>query len=286
MKKNLFFLLVILMCAGLTGCIVPELKLTEHEMDIIAQYSADALLRHDSNYEAMLLGKKALTPTPVPTKKAKPTEEVLPTEVPEPTDEPEPTEIPEITETPEPTDIPEPENTPAPTEKPLPTEKPEPMPFPENTEFTNEELTNVIGAWDGLYAEYIGTSEPVKEFSMGSSATALTKDPGYEYIIAKFSITNDNDDVTYLDTVSQGLKCLLMYNHGETKNAEITMFTNDLRFIGANGNDDDWSFGEAIDPGKTYDAVLVFKIPENTELDQAAIAIMNAYDESVIIKIK
>lgn len=284
MKKKLLFLFIILMCAGFTGCFVEKLPVTDREMDIIAQYSADVLLRHDRNYETGFMGVAALTPTPTSYLAPRATEPV-PTEAPEVTETPEPTDEPEPTEAPEITDAPEPEETPVPTEKPLPTDTPTPTPFPENTEYTNEELTNVIGAWDGLYAEYIGTSEPVKEFTMGDSATALTRDPGYEYIIAKFTVYNDNDDVVYLDTASQELKCLLMYNHGETKSAEITLFTNDLRFIGANGSDD-WSFGEPINPGKSYDAILVFKVPENTELDQAAIAIMNSADESVIIKIK
>lgn len=276
MKKKLILFILIMICAGMTGCIVDELPLNDEEMEIVAQYAADAMLRRDKHYQDMLLTPEQMTPPP--------------TRIPGVTAT-KPAEEPEETATPTPTATPtlKPEEgaeTPEPTEKPLPTEKPTPTPFAENTEYTNDELTSVIGAWDGLYAEYIGASSPVKEFSMGDSATALKPEAGFEYIIVKFTITNNNDEVSYLSTYQQDLKCILMYNHGETKNAELTMFTNDLRFIGTPDNKEEWSFGQEIGPNKTYDAVLVFKLPEGTELESAGIAITNSASEAVIIKIK
>lgn len=275
MRKKLLILFMSVMCVSLGGCLVEELPLTDREIGIVAEYAADTLLRHDRNYNSILLSEEALTPTPTtsetPETSPEPVEQQDPTETPDPTGEPEkqlPTEIPEPTETPE------------------PTEKPEPTEFPENTEITNEELGSVIGAWDGLYAEYKGASEPVKSFTMGASVQGLLPCDGYEYIITKFSITNESDSVTYLNTFSQHLTCVLFYNGKHAVLPETTFFTNDLREIGVPEAGQEWSFGLPIEPGKAYDALLAFKVPEYTVFDSAGIVLTNEAGESVSIKIK
>lgn len=289
MKKKLSFLIITLICISFTGCFVKELPINDNEREIIAQYAADAILRHDKHYSSMLLTEEQvaqLSVTATPRVTATPTAE--PTEAPEnnqPAENATPTVTPAATGNENNNDV-TPTEKPVPTEKPAPTFTPTPTPFPEHTEFTDMELTQVIGAWDGLFARYIKTSLPEKEVIINDAATALVRDPGYEYIVCRFDIANENDEVAYLSTYQQELKCILMYNNGETKNAEMSFLPFDLRHIGEPKNDEDWSFGEAIKPGEVFTAALAFKIPEGTEFETAAIAITNKDAESVIIKIK
>lgn len=255
MRKAIILTIAFICCLMLGGCLIETIDLTDNERNIIAQYAADKLLKYDRNYTDMLVSEVKLTEAPKVTHA--PNETPTPTLRPgEKTPTPVPTKDPaEITPTPTPTDI------------------------PDNTEFTNETLTNVITTDNGLYARYIGTSEPVESFTMGDAASALNPIPGIKYIITKFTVSNDTEEPLELNTFEKKLGCTLMYNDGKTQTAETTLFTNDIRFIGTGD-------AEFIAPGEAYDAILVFRIPADEEIEKAAISMINKDGDAVIIKIK
>ena len=292
MRKFFFAIVLILTCSVMSGCFIKNVPLTNGERNAIAQYAADVLLKHDRNYSGMLLSAEKLTPTPTPTPKPDATSTPVPTETPTPTPtaivlvtptgEPgtEPTKAADVTPGPETTPGAEPTKTAEVTSTPTPI--PTPTDFPDNTEFTNLELTNVMGLPAEVRASYTGTSEPVESFHMGDSATALQKIEGVEYLIVRFDIVNNSSETVNLNTAAQKLRCTLLYNDGQTQPAETTLFTNDLRFIGVS----DDNAGENVAPGKSYLAVLVFRVEKGLDITKAAISIINSESEAVIIKIK
>ncbi len=268
-KRIITTVLIFATVLGFCGCGIKNVPLTDKELGMVAEYAADALLRHDKNYSEMLLDSKALTPTPTPSPRPGATASPTPT----------PTKAPGAV-------------TQAPTEGPTvvitPTETPTPTPFPENTEFTNEKFAEIIGAKGNLKATYIGTSEPIPTFSMSDAYTALSEIPGYSYIIVRFQIENTGTKTEFINCVERDLNCVLMMTGTVkgyfTRKPEATLFVNDLRFIGASGTSMQ-GFGEAIDPGKAIDAILVFRVENELYVESAAVSITNSEEESVIIKI-
>ena len=228
-------------------------------MDAIAQYSADALFRHDMNYDETLLNPTILTPTPTNTLTPTPTD--MPTPTPRPTKAPV---------------------TPTPTNTPTPS--PTPTPFPQNTAETWKQLAHVIGA-DDFTVVYAGASIPEDTFSIGDSYYALTKIDGYEYLAIKFSIKNDTKDTLYLKTSDMGLKSLIMINGTYFEYETTTLFLNDLYYIGVDSED-----GTEIKSGARYNgsdgAVVVFKVPEDIDIQSAGMLITNKNNDNVIIKIQ
>lgn len=82
MKRRMILAALLLSVLLIQGCLLETHPLTEEEQNIIAEYAADVLLRHDENH----IGAALLSPTPTPT--------------PEPTQEPE--IVPSLSPTPDP----------------------------------------------------------------------------------------------------------------------------------------------------------------------------------------
>ncbi len=265
MFKKIQFILICIAALGLGGCLVERIPLSDREIDAVAQYSADALFRHDMNYKSTMVDSKDLTPTPTNT----PTP--TPTDTPTPTPRPTATPVdPNATKTPTPT----------------PTNTPTPTPFPENNSETWKQLAKVIGAeeFDVIYA---GASIPEYSFSIGDSYYTLKRIEGYEYLAIKIVIKNQSSVTKYLKTCDMGLRSLIMVNGTYFDYETMTLFPNDLYFIGLDTEDER---GEPIPPGGRYNgvngAVIVFKVPENIEIDTAGVLITNKNNDSVIIKIQ
>lgn len=265
MRKKIPLILILIAVLGLNGCLVEEIPLTDNEIDAVAQYCADALLRHDSNYTSSFLEAKALTPTPTNTPTPTPTNTPTPT--------PRPTSAPR-----------DPNATPAPTS--TPTNTPTPTPFPANTAETWKQLAKVIGA-ENFSVIFAGASEPEDTFEISDSFVTLSKIPGYDYIAAKFVIENKSSVVKYLKTCDMGLTGLIMVN-GIYFDYEVTsLLLNDLFYIGV---DETELPGEKVAPGGRYNdpngAVVVFKVPEDMEIESAGMLIANKNGDNVIIKIQ
>ena len=265
MKRKIPLILICILILGLNGCLVERMPLTESELNAVAQYAADGLLRHDMNYTSDFLEAKALTPTPTNTPTPTPTD--TPTPTPRPT---RPPADPNATSTPTPT----------------PTSTPTPTPFPANTAETWKQLGKVIGAanFDVMFA---GAGIPEETFSMGDSYYALSKVDGYEYLAIKFVIKNDGSEVRYLKTCDMGLDGMIMINGVYFDKEVFTLFLNDLFYIGLESDD---PRGEPVAPGTRYNgvngAVVVFKVPEGIDIDTAGLLITNKNNDSVIIKIQ
>ncbi|MCR5824045.1 MAG: hypothetical protein K6G60_06395 [Lachnospiraceae bacterium] len=269
MKKKIPLILICLAFLGLSGCMVKKIPLTERELDAVAQYMADMLLKHDMNYTSDFLDASELTPTPTDT----PTP--TPTDTPTPTPRPTATPVdPNATKTPTPT----------------PTFTPTPTPFPANTSETWNQLAKVIGAED-FNVLYAGASKPEKTFSIGDSYIPLTEIDGYEYLAVKIVIINETSETKYLKTFDMDLRSLIMINGVDEMYFDYEVAAlyakNALYYIGIDSDD---PLGEPIEPGGRYNgvngAVIVFKIPENIEINSAGLLITNKYNESVIIKIQ
>ncbi len=273
MLKKIPIILICIAALCLNGCLVKKIPLNDAELDAVAQYSADALLRHDSNYQNILLNSSVLTPTPTNT--PKPT----PTNTPTPTPRPTPTPI-------------DPNATPTPT--PTPTNTPTPTPFPSNNAETWKQLAKVIGAED-FNVMFAGASIPESTFSLGDSVLALPHTEGYDYLAVKIVIKNDSSETRYLKTYDMfeedGLTMqhisLLMINGTYFDYETTTFFMNDLKYIGLDSED---PRGEPIASGARYNgvngAILVFKVPEGIDIDTAGLLITNKNNDSVIIKIQ
>ncbi len=265
MLKKISFILICISLLALGGCMVKKIPLTDAEINAVAQYSADALLRHDSNYRSTMVESKELTPTPTPTNTP------TPTATPTPTPRPTATPI-------------DPNWTPTPTN--TPTSTPTPTPFPANNSETWKQLSKVLGIED-LTVFYAGASIPERTFTIGSPYFALTPMEGYEYIAVKFVIKNDGDDTRYIKTCDMELKSLIMVNGIYFDYETPTLFLNELFYLGEETPD---PRGEPIKAGERYNdpdgAVIVFNNPEDIEIDTAGLLITNKNNDSVIIKIQ
>lgn len=85
MKKKIYLAAFFVLLSMTSGCLLDTHKLTDQEMDIIAEYAADALLRHDNYQEALLSPTPTPTLTPTPTPESTPT----PTQKPQVTGQPD-----------------------------------------------------------------------------------------------------------------------------------------------------------------------------------------------------
>ncbi len=116
---------------------------------------------------------------------------------------------------------------------------------------------------------------------------ALSPVEGYNYLAVKFAIKNESSETKYLNTFDMELRGLIMVNGIYFDYEIFTLFPNDICFIGDESED---PRGEPVRPGTRYNdpngAVMVFRVPENIDIDTAGLLITNKYNDSVIIKIQ
>lgn len=246
--RKIGLLLVLFGAACMMGGCIKDVPLTDREMDIVAEYAAHALLAQDPVYNSALI--KEVTPTPEPAL------------TPEPTKAPAPTENPGTDEKPEPTKQPGEETTPAPTE------------IPDNTEFTDDQITEVVGV-EGFRVTYAGY-ETLESIQSGDYFSLNAK-PGRQYLLVKFEVTNETERELAFDTTEQRLECTVDINLGSISRASLSMLPNDLQYMNAEA---------VMQPGETQETVLVFEISSKEEIQTAHVRMKNQNDEIVIIKLK
>lgn len=246
--KKIGYVAVLFMALCMMGGCLKDVPLTDREMDIVAEYAARALLgtippNTISDYEP-LLPEEVVAPTPTPT----------------------PTPVPEVT--------PEPTNGAArPTGG---TPQLTPTPVPENSEATNEQLTEVIGA-DGFAFSYAEGSYQLMPSVEEGDYFSLDPKKGRQYLIVSFTATNTTDESIALYTMEKQLRCEVDINLGTVSRASLSMLKNDLQYM--NGS-------ETVPAGGSLETVLVFEISALEEINTAHIRITNQKDEVVIIKLK
>ncbi len=250
MKKMVKIAVVVFLCTMMCGCLETP-PLTDEEMDIVAEYAAELLLKYDKNYRSSLLS-----------------EEELEQAAPEVTKAPEATKIPDA-----PTDGPE--NTASVT--PSPTQSAESLkvtPIPGNAEETTAQLTKVT-AVEGIRVSC--DSYDVRKEVIENEYFFLEAKSGKEYLILHFRLENITDQLIVFDASEQKLECSLDINTGSIYKRSISMLENDLQYMPIE-----------VPAGETVDAVLVFEITstEKVPIETANFIMMNKNDEAVFVKVK
>ncbi|MGN0506871.1 MAG: hypothetical protein ACI4FZ_09925 [Lachnospiraceae bacterium] len=247
--KKIGIIAVLFTAICMMGGCLQDVPLTDSEMDIVAEYAARALLESMPEYQPMLLPKEDAMPTPTIISTP------VPTKQPEATEKPAPTKGAEISA-----------GTPAPTATPR----------PDNAEFTNRELTSVVGV-DGFALSYEeGDYELATSVQCGDYFSLDAKD-GRQYLLVYFTAVNVSNESRGFDTTEKKLECAVDINLGTISRASLSMMENDLQYM--NGS-------RQIAPGESVETVLVFEISALEEINTAHVRITNQNEETVIIKLK
>ena len=233
------------------GCL-QETPLTDHEMDVVAEYAADMLLRYDANnisqnvfYDEEKM-EALVNPTSTPT--------------------PEPTATP--------TPIPDKEQSSSggaggfAGEEAMPTV----TPIPENSEETNVQLTAVLGAQEGIRISYKGYE--ITDNVVSSNYLSLSAKEGRTYVVVSLEVHNDTDQELVFNASESKMEYLLDVNLGTVSKSALAMLENGLQY-----------FPITVPAEGVTDAVLVFDIAD-VEISTAHLIIRNENDETVFVKLK
>ena len=191
MRRLVKIAAVALLCTMMCGCLEAT-PLTDAEMDIVAEYAAELLLKYDKNYRSPLLPEDELTGV-------EPEESVTP--APEPTLTPEPTKS---------------------------AEEPGVTPLPGNAEETTTRLTDVASV-EGI--EVSCNSYEIRREVVRNEYFFLESKEGKEYLILNFKLENTTDKPILFDASEQKLECSLDINSGTMYKLSVSMLENDLQYM-------------------------------------------------------
>ena len=244
------------MLSGLCGCaIVPSLNLTEEQSTLIAEYAAGKLIEYAKGHPGGLITrvddidftevnpglKKEEEPIPEP---------ILPGQMPTPQDGPE---------------VPE-ENAPAPDGPGAPDESTQEalVEAPEDAAQTStESLAKVLGM-NGPVLSYdyyeIAQHYPDNDAELAFSMKAA---PGKDLLIVHFLLTNPGDSDVNVHTDSSDFKVRLLVNGSDKLRGDVTFLDNDLM-----------NYDGVLTPGAQVDAVFVFEVAQDTEVESMELIIL------------
>lgn len=191
MRRLMKMAAVALLCTMMCGCLEAT-PLTDAEMDIVAEYAAELLLKYDKNYRSPLLPEEELAGV-------EPEEAVTP--APEPTLSPEPTQS---------------------------AEEPGVTPLPGNAEETTTRLTDVASV-EGI--EVSCNSFEIRREVVRNEYFFLESKEGKEYLILNFKLENTTDKPIVFDASEQKLECSLDINSGTMYKLSVSMLENDLQYM-------------------------------------------------------
>lgn len=149
-----------------------------------------------------------------------------------------------------------------------------PTEIPDNTEFTNEQITDVVGV-EGFSVAYTGY-ETMDSIQTGDYFSLDAKE-GRQYLLVKFDVTNKTEEKLAFDTTEQRLECTVDINLGTVSRASLSMLPNDLQYMNAE---------DFLEAGETMETILVFEISSKEEIKTAHVRMKNEDEEIVIIKLK
>ncbi len=259
LKKYISILIGVCTLAVFGGCYEP-LEITDSEMDMVAEYAADVLVKHGTKATDTLLDREEqeeafaamATPTPRPTlAPAKPGKEPAGGEGVEGVEG---------------------------TEKPTSTPKPTVTPIPENTELTMRDLTNLIGKSD-FYFNYTGYETTVLYQGTGDLFAAAGE--GKTLIVLKFEVTNRSDSGATL-VLNKGASKEFIYTlrvGGKTIRPSLTLLDEDFYT----------SYDVTYRPGESKTCVLVFECKSDISLDSMTLTVLRnveGNEDSVLVKVK
>ena len=260
MKFRKYIGTIVCVCtlALFSGCYEP-LDITEREMDMVAEYAADVLVKHGTKTTEALLNRQE--------------QEAAFAELATPT--PRPTLAPSKPDTQSPTDSPQSGEQSA---KATATPKPTATPVAENSELTMQDLTELIGK-DDFYFEYTGYETTMLYQGAGDLFAAAGE--GKQLVVLKFKVTNRSKTGATL-VLNKGASKEFVYTlriGNKTIRPSLTLLDEDFYT----------SYEVTYAAGETKDCVLVFECGSNTTFDNAVLSILRdveGYEDSVLIKVK
>lgn len=250
-KKFIGALLGVVMTAVLAGCYEP-LKITEEEMEMVAEYAAGVLVKHGTQSKEGLLDRKeqetawqlSATPTPRPT--LAPTESLK-------------------------------EEAPGKDGELSPTLHPTPTTVPENSELTMQDFTELMGK-DGFFFSYKGYTHT--SIYQGESDLFAAAEEGKQLIVLEFEITNQAGSARTL-SLNKGTEKEFTYTlriGSKTVKPSLTLLLEDFYT----------SYERTYAAGETKKGVLVFECAESVSLENMLLTILregNGKDDSVLLKV-
>ncbi|MBR6159152.1 MAG: DUF4352 domain-containing protein [Lachnospiraceae bacterium] len=246
-------LLSISMCAC---SVVPSLQLTEEQSNLIAEFAAGKLLEYAKGHPGGLMSVQEIDRADVnPGMKKEEPEPTLPP-LPEPGEEPEAADI-------QPEDQGE--------EQPLLDGEQEALvEAPEDVSAVPEksiaEALGIEGA-EVVYDHYdVAATYPPDDTELAFSMKAA---PGKQLLVVHFNLSNPGSEEIQAFTDSSGFKIRMLLNGGDRLRADVTFLDNDLM-----------NYQGALTPGALVDAVIVFEIPEGTEVSSMDLLILDGETEN------
>lgn len=241
-----------------SGCYEP-LDITEREMDMVAEYAADVLVKHGTKATDTLLNRQEqeaafaemATPTPRPTL------------APSKPDKQPSTDASQDGEQ---------------TENPTVAPKPTATPVADNSELTMQDLTELIGK-AGFYFEYSGYETTM--LFQGSEDLFAAAGEGKQLVVLKFKVTNRSKTGATL-VLNKGASKEFVYTlriGNRTIRPSLTLLNEDFYT----------SYEVTYAAGETKDCVLVFECGEDVVIENAILSVLRdveGYEDSVLIKVK
>jgi len=241
--------------AMLAGCYEP-LDITDREMDMVAEYAADVLIKHGTKATDTLLNRNEqaeafaalATPTPRPT--------LAPTK-----GEKEPEQ--DVSQS---------------GSQSTATPKPTATPVADNSEMTMQDLTDLIGKGD-FFFEYAGYETTM--LYQGSGDLFAAAGEGKQLVVLKFKVTNRSASGATL-VLNKGASKEFVYTlrmGNKTIRPSLTLLNEDFYT----------SYETTYAAGETKDCVLVFECGKDISLENAILSILRdveGNEDSVLIKVK
>ena len=188
------------MMGMMCGCLT-DVPLTDKEMDVVAEYAAEALLQNDGKFPSVLLSQTAM-------------EELL-------------TPTPTLTPVPTPTSIVQSSDKNNGTSQGL-NNSPTVTPLLADSEETVEQLTQLVGQ-EGFRLHY-------KQYTIQDSVVSneyynLEAKDGRQYFVVEFEIENQTEEQLVFDASKKNLTCVLAVNVDTRYKASLSMLENDLQYM-------------------------------------------------------
>ena len=256
MVRTISYILAFVLCTlALTGCgLVPSLELTEEQSNLIAEYAAGKLIEYVKGHPGGLMILEDIDRAEVNPgmKKEEEPEAQIPDHLPgEPVTPMEP--------------LPAPDGEPAGEEPAV--ESPDQEALVEAPEGADAVATKTIAEALGIegatvtYDRYeITPTYPENAVELAFSMKAAA---GKELLVVHFALDNPGDGDIDVHTDSSNFKVRLVVNDGEKIRGDVTFLDNDLM-----------NYRGQLSPGSSVDSVLVFEIPQETEVSSMDLLIV------------
>ncbi len=250
-----FILIFAFVSVSFSGCaLVPTLNLTEEQSTLIAEYAAGKLLEYAKGHPGGLMTVEDIDLTevnPGMKKKEEPASaEGLPGQLP----------APPAGDAPQPADAAPPEEGPVP-----PPEQEALVDAPEDiSSAPSKSIAEALGLVGGAQISYeyyeIAGTYPENSEELAFSMKAA---PGKELLVVHFLLTNPGESDIEAYTDSNNFKIRMLVNGSDKLRGDVTFLDNDLM-----------NYRGTLTPGAQVDAVLVFEVPEQTEVTSMELIII------------